>query len=87
MALDRATPAVRAVIDRCLDETEALLRRAERMPRSVRRRGLRVESAFIGNLAWALAKRLRPQDPVAERVEVSKAGWLLCGLKGVVGAW
>ena len=77
LALDRATPAVRAVIDRCLDETEALLRRAERMPRSVRRRGLRWESAFIVNLAWALA----------ETVKVSKAGWLLCGLKGILGAW
>jgi squalene synthase HpnC len=87
LALDRATPAVRAVIDRCLDETEVLLRRAERMPRSVRRRGLRIESAFIVNLAWALTRRLRRQDPVAERVKVSKAGWILCGLKGVLGAW
>ncbi|MBT3927620.1 MAG: squalene/phytoene synthase family protein [Rhodospirillaceae bacterium] len=87
LALDRATPAVRQVLDRCLDETEALLRRAESMPRSVRRRGLRLESAFILKLAWALAARLRRQDPVAERVKVSKAGWLVCGLRGVLGAW
>ena len=87
LALDRATPAVRQVLDRCLDETEALLRRAESMPRSVRRRGLRLESAFILRLAWALAARLRRQDPVAMRVKVSKAGWLMCGLRGVLGAW
>jgi len=87
LALDRATPAVRKVIDRCLDETEALLRRAETMPRSVRRRGLRWESAFILKLAWALATRLRREDPVAGRVEVSKADWLLCGLRGILGAW
>ena len=87
LARDRATPAVRKVIDRCLDETEALLRRAETMPGSVRRRGLRWESAFILKLAWALAARLRRQDPVAGRVKVSKAGWLLCGLRGILGAW
>ena len=87
LALGHATPAVRHVIDRCLDETEALLQRAESMPRSVRRRGLRWESAFILNLAWALAARLRQEDPVAGRVKVSKAGWLMCVLRGVLGAW
>jgi squalene synthase HpnC len=87
LARDRATPAVRRVIDRCLDETETLLRRAETMPRSVRRRGLRWESAFILKLAWALARRLRREDPVAGRVEVSKAGWLSCGLHGILSAW
>jgi len=87
LALDRATPAVRKVLDRCLDETEALLRRAEGMPRSVRRRGLRLESAFILRLAWALGARLRREDPVAGRVKVSKAGWLICGLRAVIGAW
>ncbi len=87
LALGQATPAVRQVIDRCLDETETLLRRAEGMPGSVRRRGLRWESAFILNLAWALAARLRREDPVAGRVKVSKAGWLVCGLRGVLGAW
>ena len=66
---------------------ETLLRRAETMPRSVRRRGLRWESAFILKLAWALARRLRREDPVAGRVEVSKAGWLSCGLHGILSAW
>ncbi|MFP6691008.1 MAG: squalene/phytoene synthase family protein [Alphaproteobacteria bacterium] len=87
LALGQATPAVRNVIDRCLDETEPLLKRAEIMPGSVRRRGLRWESALILKLAWALAARLRREDPVAGRVKVSKAGWLLCGLRGVLGAW
>ncbi len=87
LGLDHETPAVRKVIDRCLDETEVLLRRAERMPRSVRRRGLRLESAFIVNLAWALTRQLRRQDPVLKRVKVSKPGWLLCGLKAVLSAW
>lgn len=87
LARDRESPAVRRVIDRCLDGTETLLRRAEPMPSSVRRRGLRLESAFIVHLAWALARRLRCQDPMAKRVRVSKPNWLLCGLKGVISAW
>lgn len=87
LALDRATPAVRQVIDRCLDETEALLRRANGAPRTVRRRGLRWEMAFIVKLAWALAARLRREDPVAGKVKVSKPGWLACGMRGILGAW
>jgi squalene synthase HpnC len=87
LALSQATPAVRQVLDRCLDETEALLRRANSLPRSVKRRGLRLETALILKLAWALAARLRRQDPVAVRVKVSKPGWLLCGLRAIIGAW
>ena len=87
LALDQATPAVRQVLDRCLDETEALLRRAKSLPRSVKRRGLRLETALIIKLAWALAARLRRQDPVAVRVKVSKPGWVLCGISAVLGAW
>lgn len=87
LALDQATPAVRQVLDRCLDETEALLRRANSLPRSVKRRGLRLETALIIKLAWALAARLRRQDPVAVRVKVGKPGWLLCGISAVLGAW
>ncbi len=87
LALNHATPAVRRVIDRCLDKTEILLRRAEKMPSSVRRRGLRWETAFILKLAWALARRLRREDPVAGCVKVSKAGWLACGMHGILSAW
>ena len=84
---ESATPAVRRVIDRCLDNTDELLRRAETMPPSVRRRGLRWESALILRLAKALSARLRAEDPVARRVKVSKAGWVWCGVRGIVRTW
>ena len=84
---DAATPAVRRVIDQCLDGVETLLGRAREMPGSVRRRGLRLESAVILKLAWRLTERLRREDPLAGRVKVSRLGWLAAGAHGIVGAW
>jgi squalene synthase HpnC len=87
LALDRATPAVRAVIERCLDGIDALLARAASMPPSVRRRGLRLESALILRLALRLARLLREQDPLARRVKVSKPAWAWCGICAVIRSW
>lgn len=87
LRLAAATPAVRRAIGRCLDETDLLLRRAEAMPPSVRRRGLRWESAVILQLAKRLSARLRREDPVARRVRVSKPGWLWCSVRGILGSW
>ncbi|MBM3482708.1 MAG: squalene synthase HpnC [Alphaproteobacteria bacterium] len=84
---DRATPAVRRVIDRCLDGVDELIRRADRTPRTIRRRGLRLETALIIALAKALSARLRQQDPVAVRVKVPKPVWLWLGLKTLVRYW
>lgn len=84
---DRATPAVRRVIDRCLDGVDALILRAERTPPTVRRRGLRLETALIIALAKALSARLRVNDPVAGKVKVPKPVWLWLGLKTVVRHW
>ena len=84
---DRATPAVRRVIDRCLDGVDELIRRAERTPRTIRRRGLRLETALIIALAKALSARLRQEDPVAVRVKVPKPVWLWLGLKTVIRYW
>lgn len=87
LARDAATPAVRSAIDRCLDGVDALLARAETMPPSVRRRGLRLESAVILELAKRLSARLRHEDPVAGRVKVARLGWAIAGVRGVLGAW
>ena len=87
LALDHATSALRAVIERCLDGVDALLDRARSMPPSVRRRGLRLESALILRLARRLARLLREQDPVAGRVKVSKPAWAWCGVCAVARSW
>ncbi len=87
LALDHGTPAVRAVTDRCLDGVDDLLDRAQSMPPSVHRRGLRLESALILRLARRLARLLREQDPVAGRVKVSKPAWAWCGVCAVARSW
>ncbi|MEM6487745.1 MAG: squalene synthase HpnC [Pseudomonadota bacterium] len=62
------SPGLRAVIDRCLDGTDALLDRAAPLARQVRSRRLAAEIAVIQALARRLAGRLRREDPLATRV-------------------
>ena len=87
LAARRASPAVRHAIDRCLEGTAGLLRRAEAMPRSVRRRRFRWECAVIVKLAWALQRRLAKGDPLAGRIRVPKANRAGLALSGIVQAW
>jgi farnesyl-diphosphate farnesyltransferase len=67
-----ASPGLRAVLDRLLDGTEALIATARALPRGVRATGLRRESAVIVELAARLARRLREGDPLARRVKLRK---------------
>jgi phytoene/squalene synthetase len=68
-----ATPGLRRVMDRLLDECDRLNDAAEALPRRVRDRRLRVETGTIVALSRRLAARLRRQDPVAGRVKLSRA--------------
>lgn len=67
-----ATPGLRRVLDALLDEVDALNRAARDLPRRVRDRRLRVETAVIVELAHRLARRLRAGDPLAQRIKLSK---------------
>lgn len=87
LARPAATAAVRRTIDRCLDGVDELLRRAERTPRTIRRRGLRLETALIIELAKALSARLRREDPVAGPVKVPKPVWLWLAANAVARSW
>jgi len=81
---DRASTAVRRVLDRALDATEELMSEAWRLPAGLRNRRLAMESAAILNIAERLIRRLRTDDPLASRVELSKAGYLWQCLKGAM---
>ena len=83
LAREKATPALRRVIDRCLDATEELLVLARHLPQRLKSRRLAMESAAIVEIAVALTAKLRRQDPVARRVELGPPAFLLCGIKGV----
>jgi farnesyl-diphosphate farnesyltransferase len=88
--LDRtaATPAVRAVIDRCLDACDTLNLEATRLPGLISDRRMRMEAAVIVNVARRLARRLRNGDPLAGRIELSKLDKLACVISGIgTGLW
>jgi hydroxysqualene synthase len=80
---DKAAPGIRKVIDRCLDATDELMTEARRLPSGLKSKRLAMESAFIVRIADALIKRLREEDPVAGRVQLSKPGFVWCGIRGV----
>ncbi|MFM8680447.1 MAG: squalene/phytoene synthase family protein, partial [Alphaproteobacteria bacterium] len=68
-----ASPALRRVIDRVLDATDALLLQASPLPGHILSAGLAREAAGILALARDLARRLRKDDPLATRVAAGRA--------------
>lgn len=82
-----ATPAVRRVIDRCLDATDALLAEARSLPGLLGRSRLRYEAAVIVCIAEALSRRLRRQDPLARRVALGHIARMACLARGIVRVW
>ncbi len=79
-----ASPALRQVLDRLLDRTEALIADASDLPPLVAARGLRWESATIVALAARLARRLRHGDPLAGRVGLAKSDFAAAFLAGIL---
>ncbi|MDD2877593.1 MAG: squalene synthase HpnC [Acidiphilium sp.] len=67
------TPPLRRVLDAMLAETATLNRTAAALPRLVRARGLRLETAIILGLAQRLHARLCRADPLAARVKLRRS--------------
>jgi phytoene/squalene synthetase len=84
LAADHASTGLRAVVDRLLDRTEALIENARRLPVAVKSPGLRRETGAIVTLAERLARRLRRGDPLAARVKLSRGDFAMALL---LGAW
>lgn len=84
--LDRgaATPALRRVIDRCLDGCDGLMALARPLPRELNNRRLAMETAVIVRLADRLTVLLRKGDPIAGRVALTKIDFASCGIRGMV---
>ena len=83
LAAPAISPGLRRVLDRLLDETEALIAAARDLPPRVRAAGLRRESAAIVALAGRLARRLRRGDPLATRVKLTKGDFAAAFLSGI----
>jgi squalene synthase HpnC len=79
-----ATAALRAVFDRTIAATEGLLAGARALPGGLASRRLAMESAAILKIAERLIGLLGRRDPLAERIVLSKPGYLWCCLRGAV---
>lgn len=82
LAGGRSTPALRQVIDRCLDATGELLVLARTLPGQLRNLRFAMEAAAIVAIADKLCAELRRRDPLAERVVLSKVQYIGCFLAG-----
>ncbi len=87
LARPAATLALRGVLDRCLDATELLLDAASSLPGRLSSRRLAMELAAILRLAERLCVLLRRRDPLATRVELSKAAAMGYAARGVLRYW
>jgi squalene synthase HpnC len=88
LAEKRADPRLRRVIDRALDGVAELLPAASALPRHLTDRRMAMEAGAIAELARALHARLRRQDPLAMRVELSRPAKLwVAGRGALTAAW
>ena len=79
-----ASPGMRAALDAAIARTDELLVLARTLPGRLKNRRLAMESAVIVRLAERLSARLKRGDPIARRVALSKADFLVCGVRGIV---
>ncbi len=82
----RTSSPLRAVIDRCLDEIDALLRNARRLPGHINHPRLKLEAAVIVRLADRLAWQLSRKDPLAARIELTRPEAAMCAMRGLAGS-
>jgi len=77
----RSSPALRAVLDRCLDACDALLEKSRPLPHSLKSARLGAEAAVIHALARRMVRRLRDRDPLCQRTRLSKPAALLVSVQ------
>jgi phytoene/squalene synthetase len=82
-----ATPALRRVLDLCLDGTEKLMTDARKLPKAMKHRRLAAETAVIVSVADTLVKRLRRGDPLAMRVALGPVRYAGAALRGLLRLW
>src|SRR5262249_44657516 len=84
LAAKAATPPLRRGIQRPGAPCRALMPAARALPAVLKSRHLAMESAVIVRVADRLLDELAARDPVAERVELSKVQFALCGIGGAI---
>ena len=79
-------PGLRAVFGRTLDGVAELLAAARPLPSALQSRRLAMESSAILRIAHRLSALLRHRDPLARRVQLNRAGYLWCCVRGAIAA-
>ncbi len=79
--------ARRAVLDAALDRVDVIIDTARALPGRVRDARLRAQCIATIGLADALSRRLRRDDPLGKRVEVSKGDVARAALAGAIGTF
>lgn len=82
LAEDKTSPALRHVLDVCLNKTQELLLCASRLPLHITSKRLKYQAKTTLLCAHALLKKLRKNDPLAMRVELTKFDKFIIALKG-----
>lgn len=83
LAAERETPALRRVFDRMTAGIDGLLIEGSSLPMIIRSRGLRMEVCVIFRLAQKLVRRLKKNDLLTRKVELTKPDWLFAGARGI----
>lgn len=79
---DHANAGLRQTFDRMLALTDRLMPEADVLPGQLQSWRLALESGVIVQIAHDLIAHLRRRDPLAERVSLSKAQFLIAAIKG-----
>ena len=82
-----ADPALRRVLDKCLEGVDGLLATAKPLARHMKSKSLAMETAAIQALAEKLTRQLWRLDPLAVRVEAKKSSFLLTAGRAAGGEW
>lgn len=80
LARNHSVAGLRATFDGMLEKTRELNKQAAALPRLVKARRLRVETATIAGLARRLTQRLAVGDPLAMRVKLTPADFFSASL-------
>ncbi len=82
LSKDQASPELRDVLDKCLNKCQKQLENSVSLARLVQNKRLRYQAKVTILCGFALLGKLRRQDPLARRVELSKQDKLLIAYKG-----
>lgn len=80
----KASPEMRTVLNRVLDNTDILIATATALPRLIKHRGLAAEATICVSLAQRLSRRLRQNDPIGQSVSLSGLDWSLASARGLL---